>query len=161
LSEHIGTSREIVSQHMTNSEDKGIWSIRGRASFYIATPSSGCERPRRSRPMFEPMNPHNRHRQDGKLEAVMSVGGVFGCCHPAVANPDHSASRVDWARSPMSTLKVKARFIEPMLLLKTEKLPEGADRLFEIKLDGYRAVAFKTGGKVYLRSRNNKDFNGK
>src|ERR1700761_1549384 len=53
---------------------------------------------------------------------------------------------------------VKARFIDPMLLLKTEKLPEGADIWFELKFDGYRAIAFKTGGKVYLRSRNDNDF---
>jgi bifunctional non-homologous end joining protein LigD len=26
-------------------------------------------------------------------------------------------------------------------------------------LDGFRSIAFKTGGKVHLRSRNNKDFN--
>jgi bifunctional non-homologous end joining protein LigD len=56
---------------------------------------------------------------------------------------------------------MKARFIEPMLLLKTERLPEGSDRLYELKMDGYRTVAFKTGGKVYLRSRNEKDFNAK
>ena len=54
--------------------------------------------------------------------------------------------------------KVKARFIDPMLLLKTDKLPEGAGVLYEIKLDGYRAVAFRTGGKVHLRSRNDNDF---
>ncbi|HZL92485.1 MAG TPA: hypothetical protein VFB99_02535 [Vicinamibacterales bacterium] len=29
---------------------------------------------------------------------------------------------------------------------------------YQLKLDGYRAIAFKTGGKIYLRSRNNKDF---
>jgi ATP-dependent DNA ligase len=34
--------------------------------------------------------------------------------------------------------KTRARFIEPMLLVRTEKLPEGADWLYEIKLDGYR-----------------------
>jgi bifunctional non-homologous end joining protein LigD len=56
---------------------------------------------------------------------------------------------------------MKARFIEPMLLLKTERLPQGSDRLYELKMDGYRTVAFKTGGKVYLRSRNEKDFNAK
>jgi bifunctional non-homologous end joining protein LigD len=54
--------------------------------------------------------------------------------------------------------KQKARFIDPMLLLKTELLPEGADLLYELKLDGYRAIAYKTGGRVYLRSRNDNDF---
>jgi bifunctional non-homologous end joining protein LigD len=29
---------------------------------------------------------------------------------------------------------------------------------YQLKLDGYRAIAFKTAGKLYLRSRNNKDF---
>ena len=54
--------------------------------------------------------------------------------------------------------KTKAAFIEPMLLLRTEKLPQGADWSYEIKLDGYRALAIKTGGKVQLRSRNDNDF---
>lgn len=45
-----------------------------------------------------------------------------------------------------------------MLLLRTEKLPEGPDWAYEIKLDGYRALAFKTGGKLQLRSRNDNDF---
>src|SRR4030095_4768412 len=45
-----------------------------------------------------------------------------------------------------------------MLLLRTEKLPQGADILYEIKLDGYRTIAFKTGGQVHLRSRNDNDF---
>lgn len=31
----------------------------------------------------------------------------------------------------------------------------------ELKLDGYRAVAIKSGGKVHLRSRNGNDFNGR
>jgi len=58
--------------------------------------------------------------------------------------------------SPMS--ENAAKFIEPMLLLRTEKLPEGADWLFELKLDGYRALAIKASGKVHLRSRNDNDF---
>ena len=45
-----------------------------------------------------------------------------------------------------------------MLLLRTEKLPEGLDWLVELKLDGYRALAMKTAGKVQLRSRNDNDF---
>jgi DNA ligase D-like protein (predicted ligase) len=57
--------------------------------------------------------------------------------------------------------KVPAEFIEPMLLLRTESLPEGGGWLLELKLDGYRAVAYKTGGTVHLRSRNAKDFSAK
>src|SRR5262245_32362505 len=48
-----------------------------------------------------------------------------------------------------------------MLLLRTEKLPEGPDWLYELKLDGYRALAIKTGGKLQLRSRNDNDFTGR
>ena len=40
--------------------------------------------------------------------------------------------------------KTKATFIEPMLLLRVEKLPQGADWSYEIKLDGYRALAIKS-----------------
>ena len=54
--------------------------------------------------------------------------------------------------------KVKGRFIEPMLLLRTDGLPDGDAWLHELKVDGYRAIAFKTGGLVHLRSRNNHDF---
>jgi bifunctional non-homologous end joining protein LigD len=54
---------------------------------------------------------------------------------------------------------VKARFIEPMLLLRTDTLPDdGARWEYQLKFDGYRAIAFKTGGKVHLRSRNDNDF---
>jgi DNA ligase D-like protein (predicted ligase) len=55
--------------------------------------------------------------------------------------------------------RVKAHFIEPMLLLRTDALPDDGDRwAYQLKVDGYRAVAFKTGGKLHLRSRNDNDF---
>src|ERR1700722_3747519 len=47
-----------------------------------------------------------------------------------------------------------------MLLLRTEKLLEGPEWIVELKLDGYRCLAIKTGSKVHLRSRNDNDFNG-
>jgi bifunctional non-homologous end joining protein LigD len=37
-------------------------------------------------------------------------------------------------------------------------LPEEGGWIVELKLDGYRAIAFKSGGKVHLRSRNDNDF---
>ncbi|MCZ2152474.1 MAG: non-homologous end-joining DNA ligase [Bryobacterales bacterium] len=50
-------------------------------------------------------------------------------------------------------------FIEPMLLLAEPRLPEGW--LYELKLDGYRALAARVDSKVFLRSRNDKDFTRK
>ena len=53
----------------------------------------------------------------------------------------------------------KARFVAPMLLLRSETLPDDPDRwAYQLKFDGYRAVAYKTGGRISLRSRNNNDF---
>jgi DNA ligase D-like protein (predicted ligase) len=37
------------------------------------------------------------------------------------------------------------------------ELPEGDDWLYEVKLDGYRALVMKSGDRVQIRSRNNKD----
>jgi ATP-dependent DNA ligase len=53
----------------------------------------------------------------------------------------------------------KACFIEPILLLKVDSLPDDSQAWsYELKLDGYRAIAFNAGGKISLRSRNDKDF---
>jgi len=51
--------------------------------------------------------------------------------------------------------------VQAMLLQRSEKLPEGTGWSYELKLDGFRAQAVKTGGRVHLRSRNDKDFNSK
>jgi bifunctional non-homologous end joining protein LigD len=48
-----------------------------------------------------------------------------------------------------------------MLLVRTESLPAGEAWVYELKLDGFRAEAIKSGGRIQLRSRNDKDFNAK
>ena len=49
-------------------------------------------------------------------------------------------------------------FIEPMNALRVGELPVG-DWIYEMKFDGYRALAFKMGSEVRLLSRNRTLFN--
>ena len=52
----------------------------------------------------------------------------------------------------------EAGFVEPMECLAVSKLPAGWDWVYEIKLDGYRAFAINSNGKLSLYSRRRKSF---
>ncbi len=52
-------------------------------------------------------------------------------------------------------------FVLPMECLHTERLPEGPDWIYEVKLDGYRAQALHAGKATRLLSRNGKDLGGR
>jgi len=46
--------------------------------------------------------------------------------------------------------------LKPQLALSRRELPEGEQYRYEIKLDGFRCLAFVDGGEIYLQSRNGK-----
>lgn len=68
---------------------------------------------------------------------------------------DHISAK-ERARGPF-----KVRFIEPMKARLAEAPPSAGDWIYEIKFDGYRALAFKEGSNVRLLSRNEKDMGRK
>jgi bifunctional non-homologous end joining protein LigD len=55
----------------------------------------------------------------------------------------------------------KARFIEPMKARLAENPPATGDWIYELKFDGIRLIAVKTGNKVSLLSRNKNELAGR
>jgi len=76
----------------------------------------------------------------------------------ASSKPTRAAAAKHENSKLASLPKAKAAFISPMLLLRTERLPEGPEWQYELKLDGFRAVAAKSAGRVRVWSRNENDF---
>ena len=57
--------------------------------------------------------------------------------------------------------RAKARFIDPMKPRLVEKPPAAGDWIYELKFDGIRLMAIKTGRKVSLLSRNRNELAGR
>lgn len=47
--------------------------------------------------------------------------------------------------------------LKPQLALSRKELPSGEDYVYEVKLDGFRCIAFVDGESIYLQSRNGKE----
>lgn len=47
--------------------------------------------------------------------------------------------------------------LKPQLALSRKALPEGEEYVYEVKLDGFRCLAFVDGEEIYLQSRNGKE----
>jgi bifunctional non-homologous end joining protein LigD len=68
---------------------------------------------------------------------------------------------VEPGKKPSQEKIAPLKFIEPMKARLVESPPASKDWIYEIKFDGYRALAFKDGPGVTLLSRNEKDLGGK
>jgi len=103
------------------------------------------------------MRPVSRKLDDtsalsGKSMKELAKGDRVWRSGPMVRS--RSAGRKSASSAPLPA------FVEPMKALLVESPPRG-EWLYEIKFDGFRAIALKGGHETRLLSRNEKDFGGK
>ena len=53
---------------------------------------------------------------------------------------------------------VKIQFVQPMLALAFQKIPEGPDWVYEVKFDGYRSLVGRAKSRVTIWSRRGNEF---
>jgi len=82
-------------------------------------------------------------------------------------HPDHTwkSNRAvkNTVRKPVTKAKTSPlpKFGKPVLATLVDEVPSGDDWLFEIKFDGYRAIAAASGGEVRIYTRNALDWTAK
>jgi bifunctional non-homologous end joining protein LigD len=99
-----------------------------------------------------------------KLDDLSVVSGL-GMEALAIGNrvwqskPKSGSNRLIKRKSNLSLLSLP-KFVEPMRAKLADSIPPGK-WIYEIKFDGFRALALRGGGEARLVSRNEKDFGGK
>ncbi len=76
---------------------------------------------------------------------------------PAHLSGDEKNWLIVKKKEPEGEAQFVEREYEPMLATLVEEVPKGDGWLFEVKWDGYRALAYVRGGECVLKSRNKND----
>ncbi|ACB77581.1 non-homologous end-joining DNA ligase [Opitutus terrae] len=116
---------------------------------------------------LEPRRPRRgRQASDAKASRDEGVAAPAKAAHGRAADKsagvkaEHGSERARRPRAQGRASKLTPSFIEPMKALLVDAPPPG-EWIYEIKFDGFRAMAFRDRKGVRLLSRNNKPFAAK
>ncbi len=104
--------------------------------------------------------PAKPYRTKGRSAPLPRPAQSQAAVRPTATVPPPSFAR-GALNLPAGLPKAKPQFIAPMKALLVNQLPKGSQWIYEVKFDGVRALAIKTGKEVRLISRNAKDFSAK
>jgi bifunctional non-homologous end joining protein LigD len=132
--------------HLEGTKLKGEWTLRkdrdNNKNWYLAKSGANAK-------------PLSKKRENESALTQRTLEQIAAANDAQWHSNRSEIQGIDLDALPQSELE----FIEPMQCRIVDSLPEGEDWEYELKLDGYRALGIKQGGKVRLLSRRNNMLN--
>jgi bifunctional non-homologous end joining protein LigD len=153
--ESSGKGLAVGKLHFTLHGEKlqGAWylvKIRSEENQWLLIRSGNSQRPITSKQ-------ENSSSLSGKSMRQLANGTTTLKVSKTTRRPLAKAPRKSSKQSRPSPPRASLRFMEPMLATLVTAPPAG-EWLYEMKFDGFRALAIKEGERLELLSRNEKDF---
>jgi bifunctional non-homologous end joining protein LigD len=161
----IGTYEVIEGNYYKGYLDLSLSGKKLKGEWLLTKDKGGAKNWRLTK-VGEPMKPVSERKTDEsaltgrtmeQIAAERDKEWQSNRSAPAAVTAKSRTSAIDFGALP----KAELRFIEPMQAKLVAELPAAPRFEYEIKLDGYRALAIRTSDRVKLLSRRNNSLNSR
>jgi bifunctional non-homologous end joining protein LigD len=150
---------EFALVKLKGREENSWLLVKHRDEYSVNEPYNSEEHTPKNSPINKWLAEHpKKPKRSAKLKAVEPEALVEEAVTPKKAAPKKKAEAEAEPTEPEERLKKLDDFIPAMLAKESNKAFSDANWIYEIKWDGYRAIAELDHGKVKLYSRNGNSF---